>query len=61
MWYVVTKKRCLVCRREVEPDDEKFCATRKTDGGLVCPECTELVRKGHTDTLSKLANSATVW
>jgi len=54
-------KRCLVCRREVEPDDEQFCATRKTDGGLVCPECLVKVRRGHTDTLQKLAESGAVW
>jgi hypothetical protein len=53
--------RCLICRHSVKPEDEQFCATRKTDGGLVCPKCLVLVRINHTDTLRKLANAAAVW
>ena len=48
---------CLVCRRMIDKDEESSCATRQTDGGLVCPKCTKKVRKGNTDALRALAES----
>lgn len=52
---------CLVCRRMIDKDEESSCATRQTDGGLVCPKCTKKVRKGNTDALRALAESSMVW
>jgi len=57
----VPNKRCLICKISVAPDAEPYCSTQKKSGGLVCPNCTALIRKGNTDALRKLAESGSVW
>ena len=56
-----TAKRCLVCRESIAEDAEPHCSTQRKSGGLVCPHCTALIRKGNTDALRKLADSAEVF
>ena len=50
---------CLICRRDVTGDEDD-CATRKTDGAFVCPECLVKVRAGNRDTLDKLYDARVV-
>jgi len=61
MGATVAAKRCLICREPIAAEAERYCATRRKDGGLVCPDCLVLVRKGNTVAFDKLANSSAVW
>lgn len=54
-------KYCLLCKIAVAPEDEQYCATRQSDGGLVCSVCTEKIRNGHTDALRALSNARQVF
>ena len=50
--------KCLVCKRELEDYELDYCATRQTDGGKVCPTCTQKIKNGHVPSLQKYQDSA---